>query len=67
MHSCCRLLQEMKRVFEEKKAEIGATLGKQAKEETENNAGKNKKAKGKAEEAAKPQFCNFLPSAISAE
>ena len=26
-------LQEMKRVFEEKKAEIGATLGKQAKEE----------------------------------
>lgn len=52
-------LQEMKRVFEEKKAEIGATLGKQAKEETENNAGKNKKAKGKAEEAAKPQFCNF--------
>ena len=31
----------MKRVFEEKKAEIGATLGKQAKEETENNAGKD--------------------------
>ena len=59
-------LQEMKRVFEEKKAEIGATLGKQAKEETENNAGKNKKAKGKAEEAAKPQFA-ILPSAISAE
>ena len=52
-------LQEMKRVFEEKKAEIGATLGKQAKEETENNAGKNKKAKGKAEEAAKPQFAIF--------
>lgn len=52
-------LQEMKRVFEEKKAEIGATLEKQAKEETENNAGKNKKAKGKAEEAAKPQFAIF--------
>ena len=52
-------LQEMKRVFEEKKAEIGATLGKQAKEETENNARKNKKAKGKAEEAAKPQFAIF--------
>ena len=50
-------LQEMKRVFEEKKAEIGATLGKQAKEETENNAGKNKKAKRKAEEAA--PVCNF--------
>ena len=32
---------------------------KQAKEETENNAGKNKKAKGKAEEAAKPQFAIF--------
>ena len=52
-------LQEMKRVFEEKKVEIGATLGKQAKEETENNAGKNKKAKGKAEEAAKAPVCNF--------
>ena len=59
-------LQEMKRVFEEKKAEIGATLGKQAKEETENNAGKNKKAKGKAEEAANPSL-QSLPSAISAE
>ena len=50
-------LQEMKRVFEEKKAEIGATLGKQAKEETENNAGKNKKAKGKAEEAPVCNLC----------
>ena len=48
-----------KEPLEEKKAEIGATLGKQAKEETENNAGKNKKAKGKAEEAAKPQFAIF--------
>ena len=45
-------LQEMKRVFEEKKAEIGATLGKQAKEETENNAGKSR-GSGKA------PVCNF--------
>ncbi len=39
-------LQEMKRVFEEKKAEIGATLGILAKDETEINSGKNKKAEG---------------------
>ena len=52
-------LQEMKRVFEEKKAEIGAALEKSAQDETAKNAGKNKKAKGKAEEAAKPQFAIF--------
>ncbi|HCK47288.1 MAG TPA: hypothetical protein DHW13_03380, partial [Lachnospiraceae bacterium] len=52
-------LQEMKRVFEEKKAEIGAALEKSAQDETAKNAGKNKKAKGKAEKAAKPQFAIF--------
>ena len=51
-------LQEMKRVFEEKKAEIGATLEKQAREEAAKNAGK-KKSRGKAEEAEKPQFAIF--------
>ena len=51
-------LQEMKRVFEEKKAEIGATLEKQAREEAAKSAGK-KKSRGKAEEAAKPQFAIF--------
>ena len=43
-------LQEMKRVFEEKKAEIGAALEKSEQNEVAKNAGKNKKAKGKAEE-----------------
>ena len=52
-------LQEMKRVFEEKKAEIGAALEKSAQDEVAKNAGKNKKAKGKAEEAAKPQVAIF--------
>ena len=51
--------QKKKKNNKKKKTKIGATLGKQAKEETENNAGKNKKAKGKAEEAAKPQFAIF--------
>ncbi len=51
-------LQEMKRVFEEKKAEIGATLEKQAREEAAKSAGK-KKSRGKAGEAAKPQFAIF--------
>lgn len=52
-------LQEMKRVFEEKKAEIGATLGKQAKEETENNAGKIRKQREKQRKRQSPslQFC----------
>ena len=52
-------LREMKRVFEEKKAEIGAALEKSAQDETAKNARKSKKAKGKAEEAAKPQFAIF--------
>ena len=52
-------LQEMKRVFEEKKAEIGAALEKSAQDEVAKNAGKNKKAKGKAEDAAKPQVAIF--------
>ena len=51
-------LQEMKRVFEEKKAEIGATLEKQAREEAAKSAGK-KKSRGKAGEAAKPQLAIF--------
>lgn len=59
-------LQEMKRVFEEKKAEIGATLGKQAKEETENNAGKIRKQREKQRKQQSPSL-QFLPSAISAE
>lgn len=50
-------LQEMKKVFEEKKAEIGATLEKQAREEAERNAAKGKKSKNKEE--AKPQFAIF--------
>ena len=56
-------LQEMKRVFEEKKAEIGATLGKQAKEGTENNAGKQREKQRKRQSPS----LQFLPSAISAE
>ena len=48
-------LQEMKKVFEEKKAEINATLEKQAREET---AGKGKNGKGKAGDT-KPQFANL--------
>ena len=52
-------LQEMKRVFEEKKAEISATLEKQAREEAERNAGKGRKGKEKTGEAAKPQFAIF--------
>lgn len=51
-------LQEMKKVFEEKKAEINATLEKQAREEAARNAGKGKKGKDKAGEA-KPQFAIF--------
>lgn len=51
-------LQEMKRVFEEKKAEIGATLEKQAREEAAKSAGK-KKSREKAGEAAKPEFAIF--------
>lgn len=51
-------LQEMKRVFEEKKAEIGATLGKQAKEETENNAGKIRKQR-ESRGSGKAPVCNF--------
>ena len=50
-------LQEMKKVFEEKKAEINATLEKQAQEE---EAGKDSKKKKKKEtEAQKPQFAIF--------
>lgn len=53
-------LQEMKRVFEEKKAEIGATLEKQAREEAENaKTEKGGKKNKKAAEAQKPQFAIF--------
>ncbi len=48
-------LQEMKKVFEEKKAEINATLEKQARQEA---AGKGKNGKGKAGDT-KPQFAIF--------
>lgn len=48
-------LQEMKKVFEEKKAEIGATLEKQAREEA---AGKGKNGKDKTGDT-KPQFAIF--------
>ncbi len=55
-------LQEMKRVFEEKKAEINANLEKSAQaEEASENAknGKGKKGKKGAAEAQKPQFAIF--------
>lgn len=55
-------LQEMKRVFEEKKAEINANLEKSAQaEEASENAknGKGKKGKKGAAEAPKPQFAIF--------
>ena len=53
-------LQEMKKVFEEKKAEINATLEKQAREEEAREAGKDGKKKKKQEtEAQKPQFAIF--------
>ena len=55
-------LQEMKRVFEEKKAEINANLEKSAQaEETAENiqTGKGKKNKKAAAEAQKPQFAIF--------
>ena len=55
-------LQEMKRVFEEKKAEINANLEKSAQaEEAAENArnGKGKKNKKAAAEAKKPQFAIF--------
>ena len=55
-------LQEMKRVFEEKKAEINANLEKSAQaEEASENAknGKGKKSKKGAAEAQKPQFAIF--------
>lgn len=45
-------LQEMKKVFEEKKAEIGEALEKNAQEEIAKNAAKNKKDR-------KPQFAIF--------
>ena len=50
-------LQEMKKVFEEKKAEINATLEKQAQEEEAGKDGKKKKKK--ETEAQKPQFAIF--------
>ena len=59
-------LQEMKRVFEEKKAEIGATLGKQAKEERRTTPGKIRKQREKQRKQQSPSL-QFLPSAISAE
>lgn len=54
-------LQEMKRVFEEKKAEIGAALEKSAQaEETAKETGKGKKEKkNKKAEEPKPQFAIF--------
>ena len=57
-----KALQEMKRVFEEKKAEINANLEKSAQaEEASENAknGKGKKGKKGAAEAQKPQFAIF--------
>lgn len=56
-------LQEMKRVFEEKKAEIGAA---EKKAQAGENAGESGKKNKKAAEAQKPQFA-ILRSAISAE
>lgn len=56
-------LQEMKRVFEEKKAEIGAA---EKKAQAGENAGESSKKNKKAAEAQKPQFA-ILRSAISAE
>ena len=49
-------LQEMKRVFEEKKAEIGAA---EKKAQAGENAGESGKKNKKAEEAQKPQFAIF--------
>ena len=49
-------LQEMKRVFEEKKAEIGAA---EKKARAEENAGEPGKKNKKAAEAQKPQFAIF--------
>ena len=49
-------LQEMKRVFEEKKAEIGAA---EKKAQAGENAGESSKKNKKAAEAQKPQFAIF--------
>ena len=49
-------LQEMKRVFEEKKAEIGAA---EKKAQAGENAGESGKKNKKAAEAQKPQFAIF--------
>ena len=59
-------LQEMKRVFEEKKAEIGATLGNRRRKKRRTMPGKIRKQREKQRKRQSPSL-QFLPSAISAE
>ena len=56
MDELLQALQEMKRVFEEKKAEIGAA---EKKAQAGENAGESGKKNKKAAEAQKPQFAIF--------
>lgn len=59
-------LQEMKRVFEEKKAEIGATLENRRRKKRRTTPGKIRKQREKQRKRQSPSL-QYLPSAISAE
>lgn len=59
-------LQEMKRVFEEKKAEIGATPENRRRKKRRTMPGKIRKQREKQRKRQSPSL-QFLPSAISAE
>lgn len=59
-------LQEMKRVFEEKKAEIGATLENRRRKKRRTTLGKIRKQREKQRKRQSPSL-QYLPSAISAE